>query len=122
MANGLNDKLGSAGTGDALTEIAKTKEFSGLATEVQQQIISAIAEKEKEGINTGLMGKIFGNYTENISRYIAFIVSMTLIIVGLFYIALPMCYKVNSNVEFWQIIAPIITGALGYVFGSGASK
>lgn len=122
MADKLNSALGSAGGNGTLKEITSNGVFSELTPEIQGQVISAIVEEEKDAKNTGFMGRIFGNYTENISRYIAFIVSMALILVGLIYIALPICYKINTNVEFWQIIAPIITGALGYVFGSGTSK
>ena len=70
----------------------------------------------------GLMGKVFGDRSENIARYIAFLIIVLLISVGLIYILLPLEYKETTNEEFWQIIGPIITGALGYIFGSSMKK
>lgn len=98
--------------------------FDKLNDELKGQAISAFLEaradsKDKE---TGILGKLFGNKSENISLYIAFIISMSLILVGLIYICFSPEYKQNSNLEFWQIIGPIITGALGYIFGAGARK
>lgn len=76
------------------------------------------AEKNRSFLS-GLMGRLFGNSPSHISMYIAFIISVLLILVGLIYILIEPDYKVNTNVEFWQIIGPIITGALGFIFGKG---
>ena len=79
-------------------------------------------ELERERKANGLMGKIFGNHSEHVARYIAFFVTVILVIVGFVYILIPAEYKQATNAEFWQIIGPIITGALGYIFGSGNAK
>ena len=70
----------------------------------------------------GAMGKLFGKQPENIALYISFIVTVLLIVVGLVYIILPLEYKETTNLNFWQVIKPIITGALGYIFGANMKR
>jgi len=109
---------------EKLTELITSPGFDKLNDDLKGQALSAFQQTkanqaEKE---TGVLGRLFGNRSENISLYIAFIISIALIIVGLIYICIPQSYKQNTNLEFWQIIGPIITGALGYIFGAGSRK
>lgn len=83
--------------------------------------LRGIIENESKK-STGIMGRLFGNCSKNISLYIALIIAVLLIIVGLIYIFLPLEYKQTTNLEFWQIISTIITGVLGYIFGSISKK
>lgn len=107
---------------DDLTSLIGATGFDTLNDELKGQAISAVkdAQDKKGERETGRLGKLFGTKAENISLYIAFLICMCLIMVGLVYICIPLTYKVNSNLEFWQIISPIITGTLGYIFGTGA--
>lgn len=118
-----NDTLNKPSAND-LAGLIGTTGFDTLNDELKGQAISAVKEaQDKKGEReTGRLGKFFGTKSENISLYIAFLICMCLIVVGLIYIFLPAEYKVNSNLEFWQIIAPIITGTLGYIFGAGAKN
>ena len=108
---------------DDLTSLIGATGFDTLNDELKGQAISAVkdAHDKKGERETGRLGKLFGTKAENISLYIAFLICMCLILVGLVYICIPLPYKVNSNLEFWQIISPIITGTLGYIFGTGAN-
>ena len=109
---------------EKLTELITSPGFAKLNDDLKGKAISTFQETtaNKAEKETGFLGRLFGNRSENISLYIAFIISIALIAVGLIYIWLPSDYKKNSNVEFWQIIGPIVTGALGYIFGAGSRK
>lgn len=109
---------------EKLSELITSPGFDKLNDDLKGKALSAFQETKaiKEEKETGFLGRLFGNRSENISLYIAFIICMALIIVGLIYIFISPDYKQNTNLEFWQIIGPIITGALGYIFGAGSKK
>ena len=68
------------------------------------------------------MGKLFGTKTENVSMHIAF----TLCIILLLYCGIDLVgsmidgRKINS--ELWNTIIPVVTLALGFIFGKGIDK
>lgn len=64
----------------------------------------------------GWMGRVIGS-SRNAGNNIAFAVVMTVIATGVIASFFP-----GDRVEFWKVIVPIITLALGYVFGQNASK
>ncbi len=109
---------------EKLTELITSPGFDKLNDELKGKALSTFQETKANNAEkeTGFLGRLFGNRSENISLYIAFIISVALIIVGLIYICISPDYKENTNLEFWQIIGPIITGALGYIFGAGSRK
>lgn len=107
-----------------LSELIGSSGFNKLNDELKGAAITAFKEAQanKDKNETGFLGKLFGNKSENVSLYIAFVICMALILVGFLYICFDPAYKQNTNLEFWQIIGPIITGALGYIFGAGVKK
>ena len=109
---------------EKLSELITSPGFDKLNDNLKEQVLSALQETkaDKAEKETGFLGRLFGNKSENISLYIAFIICMALITVGLIYMFISPNYKQNTNLEFWQIIGPIITGALGYVFGAGSKN
>lgn len=90
--------------------------FALLDDEMKKQALNTLLYKSIK--EKGFMEQIFGNNSKSTALYIAFIISFLLIIVGLIYFFIPIEYKAATNLEFWQIISPIISGALGYIFGS----
>lgn len=108
---------------EILRDLLKSDEFSSLDNDLKDIILKTFEDttgKSKQDLGT--MGKLFGKQPENIALYISFIVTVLLIVVGLVYILLPLEYKETTNLEFWQVIGPIITGALGYIFGANVKK
>lgn len=75
-----------------------------------------IMEKEKK---RSIMEKLLGSYSKNIPIYIAFIIIVLLIIVGIIDLFFSPEYKCFTTLELWNILGPIITGILGYIFGKG---
>jgi len=64
----------------------------------------------------GWLGRIIGS-SRNAGNNIAFAVVSAVIAAGIIASFFP-----GDRVEFWKVIVPIITLALGYVFGQNASK
>lgn len=93
------------------------KSFNKLSDEQKNIILAGYNDtntKEKEG---GTIGRFLGTNTKNASIHIAFIISIVLIGycgIDLFH---SFCPKSNINIEIWERIIPVITLALGYIFG-----
>jgi hypothetical protein len=64
----------------------------------------------------GWLGRVIGS-SKNAGNNIAFAVVLAVIVAGIIASFFP-----GDRVEFWKVIVPIITLALGYVFGQNASK
>ena len=107
---------------ESLSGILASEGFGKLNDNLKGHAINSLQHMQEEENATGKFGKLFGTKTENTSLYIAFTISAALIIVGLIYILLPQCYKGDSNLEFWKVIGPIITGALGFIFGANSKS
>lgn len=115
--DGISPKVRS---GEGLKEFISCKGFGSLNDELKEKAIiefSNTSIKNNESSN-GWIGKILGVRTENIGLYIAFIISAALIIVGVIYIFL----NDDSGIEFWKLILPVITAALGYIFGKSTDS
>ena len=65
----------------------------------------------------GKLSKLLGSNTNNISLYISFTLCFLLIIVGIIYFWIPKNEREKNILEFWNLIIPIITATLGYIFG-----
>lgn len=109
---------------EILCDLLKSPEFMSLSDDLKITTLENLKNifKDETKKDAGIMGKLFGNRAENTSLYIAFIVATLLITVGLIYIFFPPEYKATTNSEFWQIIGPIISGTLGYIFGSSSKE
>lgn len=104
---------------DGFSNFISSDGFGKLNDELKVKAIvefSNQANKHNES-NTGWIGKILGIKTENIGLYISFAILVLLIAVGTIYIFIDPTYKINTNAEFWQLILPVITATLGYIFG-----
>ena len=102
-----------------LLEIINSKDFYSLDDELKEKILEYYYNLQirNQSQKVDFVTKLFGAASKHSTIQFAFVVSTLLILVGFVYILLPLEYKGNSNVEFWQIITPIITGLVGYVFG-----
>jgi hypothetical protein len=78
--------------------------------------IKSEEEIKKRVIEAGLLGRLFGT-NRNVSLYISAFIAIIMLIAGI-------CYSFlipnNSNLtvkDFWTIISPFITTALGFIIG-----
>lgn len=102
-----------------LLEIINSPKFASLDDELKKKIYECYynLKIQNQSQIADLVTKLFSEASKNSKIQFAFVVTTLLILVGFVYILLPSEYKGNSNVEFWQILTPIITGLVGYVFG-----
>ncbi|TMN88594.1 hypothetical protein CWB72_12685 [Pseudoalteromonas phenolica] len=92
------------------TKFASTKPKSGIQPEAQHQYA---LESQKLGLQAGLLGKVFG-VSQAASKNIAGFIAVLLIATGI--LTLFIDSKITAS-EFWELIVPILTMILGYLFG-----
>ena len=103
----------------------KTANKIDLSENVKCKIIDAEREKERlkkeeERKSRGVLGAFFGN-SENSSKNIAGFLIFTLLFIATFYTgAMIICHYQDTHsqvMDFWNVITPIITLSVGYLFG-----
>lgn len=110
MSNNQNSNL--------ITVLAESDSFHNLDPMIQKQIIDAIAQdKDKTG---GFMGKLLGNKPANLAIHTVLILCLALLLVVV--IDNLHAYHVgeNINMDLISIIIPVISLAIGYIFGRGS--
>ena len=89
--------------------------------DIEKQKIRKEAAREERG----LLGKLWGSI-EHSSNNIAGLFIILLFIVGLLYTIWMLCVVSCDNhkkiLEFWEMLTPLMTLALGYIFGRGQSN
>lgn len=97
---------------------------------LNRHLIKASIEEKKiqeEGkkIERGFLGRVWGSI-EHSSNNIAGLFIVLLLVIGLVYtIWLLSCNIYDSHnkiIEFWDMLSPLLTLALGYLFGKGRSS
>jgi acetaldehyde dehydrogenase (acetylating) len=73
-------------------------------------------QSKKMDLDAGALGKFFGS-PSNARMNIAGITVCLLTLSGIIIIFLPAGYCKIAPADYWNIIAPIITLILGYIFG-----
>lgn len=68
---------------------------------------------ERLRLEMGLVGKIFGSGANAGPNIVAFVI-MTIFVSGL---VLPLISSRIDPNEYWRVFVPIISGAVGYLFG-----
>ncbi len=102
----------------------KGLDFSNLPQdpETSSKIISGTFEESKLERELGKLGRFFGS-GNSVKMNIAGLLITVLVLTGICYTIAVLCLDVSENkmaigiLEFWSIITPLITLALGYLFG-----
>lgn len=102
----------------------KGVDFNNLPTDpkTSQKIIDKTFEANNHERELGSLGKFFGS-GETVKMNISGLTILILIITGVGYTVGVLCFDTSSNskavgiIDFWGIITPIITLALGFIFG-----
>lgn len=108
MANHLNKR--GLSDNESIVSIISSDKFEKYPVETQKDILNKIQNNNfKDG---GLMGKNFGNNKDISSMYVAFAICILLAIIG---------FMINTE-QIWSTIIPIISTAIGYIFGRSRGK
>lgn len=93
--------------------------------ELAKQVLDSQNELERQRVDQGVLGKIWGS-SSSIPHNIAALSIIVLIITGIFYTYLCLGLKTEEISlpikDFWAIITPLITLAIGYLFGDKTKK
>ena len=118
MADKINESSVSKDTINGVPE----KTFYKLNDEQKNMILSGYNDSKNKDKDGGWFGRIFGVNTKNASIHIAFIICIILLIfcgIDLF-----ASFSENNGItsEVWNLVFPVVTLALGYIFGKGETK
>lgn len=102
----------------------KVFDFSNLPQdpETSSKIIDGTFEESKSERELGKLGLFFGS-GNSVKMNIAGLLITVLVLTGIGYTLILLCSDLSKNkmvigiLDFWNIITPLITLALGYVFG-----
>ncbi len=97
------------------------KSFDKLNDEQKKIVLAGNNETQGKSKDAGRLGEFLGANTQNASVHIALIICGVLLLfcgIDLIHSFFP---EQALNFEMWKLIFPVITLALGYVFGKGGS-
>lgn len=103
---------------NAIAALVESDSFLNLDPRIQKQVIDAVnRDKEKQG---GFIGKLLGNKPVNLAIHAVLILCLALLLVVV--IDNLHAYRVGEsiNMDLINIVIPVITLAIGYIFGRGA--
>ncbi|HHV10418.1 MAG TPA: hypothetical protein GXX75_09105 [Clostridiales bacterium] len=104
-------------TSNDLLVILNTPNFSNLPKEHKKIILNSYGDNKK-----GVLDKMFGDNTERIPIYITFILCMSLILIATIFSLVGYITGKSVDLGLWSSIIPVITLALGYMFGKNNKK
>ncbi len=100
----IDNKITSKDTLAALTETTFLSKLTEKNQRVAIDTLRDVRTREQEG---GMLGKLFGTNKTNVSIYVAAILCILLLIVGV-------CV---GDKEIWDKIFTILAAVFGYIFG-----
>ena len=103
---------------DSINGISE-KSFNKLNDEQKQLVLIGNNDIQTKNTESDILGQFFGSNTKNASIHIAFLIC----IVSLIFCGIDLIHSFASNQpitsEIWDLIFPVITLSLGYIFGKG---
>ena len=99
-----------------MTEVMNTPGFSSLNKKDQSEVINQLSSSYQE--DKGFFGKVFGNRQDSVIIYITLVLCVLLLLIGTIVL---FCFKDFCS-EYWKGIFPILSGALGYMYGKTSKK
>lgn len=93
-----------------------------LNEEQLQAVIDGKNAVDRNKLEAGKFGEVLGTNTKNASIHSALIICITLLIfcgLDLLHSFLP---EQTANMDLWNLVLPVITLSLGYIFGKSEEK
>lgn len=98
------------------------REFNKLTDEQKKIAIIGDNEFKTKKQEGGVLGEFFGTNIKNASIHIAFVICIVLLIFCGVDLVHSFFGKNKITSEMWNLIFPVVTLALGYIFGKGENK
>ena len=105
----MTEKIFDSPITDKICNVAQSEEFVSLNPKIQEKVIDSLTRNDSTGQEGGFMGKFLGTKKENAAMNIALIICFLLVIIG--------AISQFGEKDYWEVIIPAITTALGYIFG-----
>lgn len=98
------------------------KSFNKLNDEQKTIVLNGNNKSRIKDKEAGLLGKLLGSNTKNASIHIALILCVILLVICM--VDMGHSFYTNKSItsEIWNLVFPIITLSLGYIFGKGDEK
>ncbi len=120
----LNENLNKDLNDNTVSSFLHPEVFNKLNDDLKSKVIETYSANQKD-INdkkNGKMALLLGSNSKNIPLYIACVICFLLIGVGVIFQFISGENRDSTIMEFWQLIFPIITSILGYIFGKGVDN
>ena len=118
----MGDKLTNDNENPIFINGVTNEVFKSLSDEEKNIVLTGNNETQSKKQDAGYLGKIIGTNTKNASIHIALILSLiALVFCGLDLIHSFFCDNTLTS-EVWSNSMPIVTLALGYIFGKSERK
>ena len=101
--------------GETYADVLNSPGFSALDKSEKKRIITQLSQNAQD--ENGKFGKWFGSRINNAIVYITFVICVIILLIGLIVI---WSYK-EFAAEYWKGAFPILTGALGYMYGKSTN-
>lgn len=121
-ATELNKSQDDVGAVNSVYQGISQESFTSLNDEQKNIVLNGnnlIHEKEKD---SGSIGKLLGANPKNAAIHFAFIVCAIILVFCFIDLIQSFCPERKITSEVWDALVPIITLALGYVFGRGSDE
>lgn len=113
------DKINESTVSQDLINGIAEHSFNKLNDEQKNIVLASASLEKQKKQDSGIIGKLIGANTHNASINIALIICCILLVfceIDLFHSFFP---KQEITSEMWNLIFPVVTLALGYIFGKG---
>lgn len=117
MASKLNNNFSDNGN---IPSIISSDKFGEYDAEMQREILKKMDESQKR--DGGLMGKLFGNKKELASMNIAVFICSILLLICAIDVIHSICTNGEIHMNLITTMIPVVSLALGFVFGKGESN
>lgn len=118
MADKINKNTVPDGTINGISE----RSFNKLNDDQKEIVLAGNNDAVNKEKDSGKLGEIFGANVKNASIHIALIICVILLLICGIDLIHSYCPKQELTIEVWNLVFPIITLALGYIFGKGEDK
>ena len=120
----LNENLDKDFNDNTVGSFLHPEVFNKLNDDLKSKVIETYSANQKDINNKkrGKLASLLGSNSKNIPLYIAFVICILLIIIGVQFQFIPEEKRDDTVIEFWKLIFPIITSILGFIFGKSVDN
>ncbi len=118
----MENKINKNAVDTAVINGIPEKSFNKLSDEQKNIVLTGNNDINRKDKDAGKFGKLLGANPQNAAIHIAFIICGVLLLFCIIDLIHSFYPEQELTSEMWNLIFPIITLALGYIFGKGENK